>query len=166
LSPKENREIPPLDYARVHRLKADFPALTVILNGGLTSLDSSLAQLRQVDGIMLGRAAYHDPWLIAELDRRLFAASRHAPQSRADVVAAFIDYAATELERDTPLRAMTRHLAGLYAGRRGARQWRRELGELPDGVAGLTALARLAARDVSVPPPASAELPRVEHIRA
>jgi tRNA-dihydrouridine synthase A len=143
LSPKENRDVPPLDYARVHRLKRDFSSLTVIINGGLNDVETSIAQLEHVDGVMLGRAAYQDPGLIAALDRRLFAVS--APPTRADALEAFCAYAAYEIAHGTPLRAMTRHLHGMYAGRPGGRRWRRELGALPEGRAGLTALRALVA---------------------
>jgi tRNA-dihydrouridine synthase A len=143
LSPKENREVPPLDYPRVYRLKQDFPALTVVINGGLTRADTTLAQLAHVDGVMLGRAAYHEPMLIAELDRRLFGAGPAVP--RAAALAAFCDYCAQEMARGTPLRALTRHLHGLFAGQTGGRRWRRELGALPPGREGLAALRRLGA---------------------
>jgi tRNA-dihydrouridine synthase A len=142
LSPKENREIPPLDYARVHRLKADFPALTVVVNGGLTDVGASVAQLARVDGVMLGRAAYQKPWLIAELDRRLYG-GRPARDGRHRVLVEFCDYVAAELERGTPLRSMTRHLLGLYAGEPGGRRWRRELDRLPNERAGLDRLREL-----------------------
>jgi tRNA-dihydrouridine synthase A len=143
LSPKENREIPPLDYARVHRLKADFENMDVIINGGITTVDVALAQLEEVDGVMLGRAAYADPWLVAELDRVVFGAAR--ARTRTAVLEAYFDYAANELERGTPLRAMTRHLLGFFAGEPGGRRWRREIGQLPDGAAGLHGLRRLAS---------------------
>ncbi len=143
LSPKENREIPPLDYARVYRLKADFEGVDVIINGGLTAVDVALAQLDEVDGVMLGRVAYTDPWRVAELDSAMFGAES-AP-TRAGVLEAFFDYVAVELEVGTPLRAMTRHLLGLFAGLPGGRRWRRELGQLPDGGPGLVALRRVAS---------------------
>jgi tRNA-dihydrouridine synthase A len=140
LSPKENREIPPLDYGRVHRLKSDFSQLRIVLNGGLTSVAESLAQLDRVDGVMLGRAAYQDSWLLAELDARLFGG---APPSESSVLERYARYVARELAAGTPLKAMTRHLLGLHRGRAGGRRWRREIGALPDGRAGLEALHRL-----------------------
>jgi tRNA-dihydrouridine synthase A len=142
LSPKENREIPPLDYARVYRLKREFPELAVILNGGLVDVDGALASLAHLDGVMLGRAAYRTPWLVAELDGRVHGT---APVASHSVLERFVDYVERELGRGTPLKAMTRHLAGLYAGRAGGRRWRRELGELPQGAAGFRGLVRLAA---------------------
>ncbi|HEY8521807.1 MAG TPA: tRNA dihydrouridine(20/20a) synthase DusA [Gammaproteobacteria bacterium] len=152
LSPKENREIPPLDYARVHRLKRDFPELEVIINGGLRDAASAAAQLAHVDGVMLGRAAYDDPWLMRELDERLFgacpecaASGRSRPAMRARAAEAYLAYVADELAAGTPLKAMTRHVMGLYAGRPGARRWRRALGALPPGEQGLHALRQLIA---------------------
>jgi tRNA-dihydrouridine synthase A len=149
LSPKQNREIPPLDYARVHRIKRDFPALTVVINGGLTDLTVSLAQLEHVDGVMLGRAAYESPWLIASLDAALF----DSPPNRAmlsagavqveHVLERFLPYAEHEIAQGTPLRAMTRHLLGLRGGQPGGRLWRRTLSEMPDGRSGLARLRGL-----------------------
>jgi tRNA-dihydrouridine synthase A len=140
LSPKQNRDVPPLDYPRVFRLKADFPALEVVLNGGLSSVGEAVKSLRHVDGVMVGRGAYRDPWVLARLDAALFDAE--PPPSRATALSAFIPYLAHEVEAGTPLKAMTRHLMGLYAGQRGARRWRRFLGELPEGAEGLRALEK------------------------
>ena len=137
LSPKENRDIPPLDYKRVHRLKQDFPELEIVINGGLSAVDTATAQLEHVDGVMLGRAVYRDPYLFAALDAQLFGG---VLPSRAAVLEAMLRYAASEVAKGTPLRAITRHLMGLYAGLPGARGWRRTLGELDDGVGGLRQL--------------------------
>ena len=147
LSPKENRDIPPLDYERVHRLQRDFPELQIIINGGLSAVDTAMAQLEHVDGVMLGRAAYRDPYVLAKLDAGLFGG---ALPSRSAVLESTLRYAAHEVARGVPLRAVTRHLMGLYAGLPGARGWRRMLGELDDGVGGLQQLeqhvvSRLAA---------------------
>lgn len=147
LSPRENRDIPPLDFGRVHRLKQDFPGLEIVINGGLNTVDTATAQLEHVDGVMLGRAAYRDPYLLAALDTRLFGG---ALPSRAAVLEAMLQYAGVEIAAGTPLRAITRHLMGLYAGLPGARGWRRMLGGLDDGARGLHQLeqhiaARLAA---------------------
>ncbi len=144
LSPKENREIPPLDYPRVHRLKRDFPALRIVINGGLTALDVSVRQLEHVDGVMIGRAAYQQPWLVAELDRALFGESERDTLER--VLDRFLPYVERELAAGTPLRSMTRHLLGLRAGQAGGRRWRRELSELKDGYAGLARLYEIAAQ--------------------
>jgi tRNA-dihydrouridine synthase A len=137
LSPKENRSVPALDYSRVRRLKRDFPDLEVILNGGVESQAVAVAELRHVDGVMLGRAAYHNPWLLAALDARL---NGSLPPQPRDVLAALMRYAEVEMRCGVSLRAITRHWMGFYAGRPGARRWRRFLGELPDGQAGLRAL--------------------------
>lgn len=128
LSPKENREVPPLDYARVARLKRERPELTVVLNGGLTTVEGVLDALRTFDGVMLGRAAYHDPWLLARLAEPVF--GRTAPfGSPQDAIDAILPYLSGELDRGTPLNAMTRHLLGFFQGRPGARAWRRHLSE-------------------------------------
>jgi tRNA-dihydrouridine synthase A len=126
LSPKENREIPPLDYPLVWRLKRERPHLTVVINGGVGSLDEAQAQLAHVDGVMLGRAAYHTPGLLGEVDRRLF--DEAGPDVTADAaVAAYLPYVREELARGTHLAAMTRHMLGLFHSRPGARAWRRIL---------------------------------------
>jgi tRNA-dihydrouridine synthase A len=149
LSPKENREVPPLDYPRVHRLKREFPALTIVLNGGLTDAATCLRELDGVDGVMLGRAAYQDPWLIAVLDAALF--GEGAPETLERVLEGFLPYVERELAAGTPLRSMTRHLLGLRAGRAGGRRWRRELSELADGRVGLARLYAIAAQAERTP---------------
>ncbi len=128
LSPKENREVPPLDYARVFRLKAARPELRIVLNGGIETLEQGERHLAQVDGVMLGRAAYHQPYLLAEVDRRLFDPSAHVP-TRAEVMAGFAAYAERKLAEGVRLSAMTRHILGLYHARPGGRQFRRVLSE-------------------------------------
>jgi tRNA-dihydrouridine synthase A len=140
LSPKENREVPPLDYARVHRLKREFPELTVIINGGFVTFADSVAQLAHVDGVMLGRAAYQDSWLLAHIHQHVFGG---ALASEADVLVAYERYVARELTHGTPLRTMTRHLLGMRCGQAGGRRWRRALSELGDGSRGLDGLRSL-----------------------
>jgi len=131
LSPKENRDIPPLDYAIVHRLKAARPDLTVILNGGLPSVEAGLEHLAPpadppLDGIMLGRAAYHEPARLGAVDRLVFGEA--GPDVGPDeAVARYLPYVRAELARGTHLAAMTRHMLGLFHGRPGARSWRRIL---------------------------------------
>ena len=148
LSPKENRDVPPLDYGRVDVLKARRPELTVVLNGGLQDLDAAAAAIgRGLDGAMLGRAAYQTPWVLADVDRRFFGAppsdlDRHA------VVEAMADYAA-RARRDlgTPVKSIARHMLGLFQGLPGARAWRRHLAEtMPDPEAGPAILIEAAAR--------------------
>ena len=146
LSPKENREIPPLDYPRVYRLKREFPELRVVINGGFVTLEDSVAQLAHVDGVMLGRAVTQDSWLLARLDERLYGGP---VISEPAVLAAFERYAARELGVGTPLRAMTRHLLGMRSGRAGGRRWRRDLGALGDGSRGLENLRALVATFVA-----------------
>ena len=114
LSPKENREIPPLKYDYVYRLKREFPELEIVINGGITMRAQIDAQSGKVDGVMLGRAAYHDPWVLAD-----------AGKSRADVVHAMVEYA----RRHLPLRQVARHMLGLYHGMPHARVWRRMLSD-------------------------------------
>jgi tRNA-dihydrouridine synthase A len=128
LSPKENRQIPPLRYEIVHRIKRDFPGLTVVLNGGLTDLDQVAEQLRQVDGVMIGRAAYENPYLLAGVDRRFFGSSA-PPSRRHQAIRAFLPYVEAQLRQGTPLHCMTRHILGLFQGVPGARAWRRHLSE-------------------------------------
>lgn len=128
LSPKENREIPPLRYEVVHRLKRDFPELTVVLNGGLTALEQVAEQLRRVDGVMIGRAAYENPYLLVAVDGRFFGSST-PPPSRHQVVRALLPYLEEQLRMGTPLHCMTRPILGLFQGIPGARAWRRTLSE-------------------------------------
>lgn len=125
LSPKQNREIPPLDYPRVWRLKAEFPSLPLEINGGFTTEEQVLAQRGRVDGVMLGRIAYADPLLIGRLDAALFGSNVSRPT--VDIVAAYAAYMRRELDRGTPLKWMSRHLLGLLAHRPGARRWRQRL---------------------------------------
>lgn len=127
LSPKENRTIPPLDYQRVFRLKADFPELNVIINGGIDRTDQVRELLTKVDGVMLGRKAYHDPFILARLEELHFGT---VPPSRDKVLNHYAAYAAAELERGTAASLLLRPLLGLFAGQPGARRWRRALGEL------------------------------------
>lgn len=126
LSPKENRTIPPLDYQRVYRLKQDFPALHIIINGGIQSLDEVQHHLEFVDGVMMGRAAYELPYILADVDRRFFGIEPDS-NSRFEVLDRFIGYCDKELAQGTPLHHITRHILGLYSGCRGARSWRRHL---------------------------------------
>ena len=128
LSPKENRDIPPLDYDRVYRLKAAMPDVPVIINGGIASIAEAKAHLAHVDGVMLGRAAYQDPWRLLEVDPELFGeAAPHATMKAA--FEAIMPYIAAELVKGTRLHAITRHFVGAYHGVPGARAFRRHLAE-------------------------------------
>ena len=128
LSPRENREIPPLEYAWVHRLKQEYPHLIVIVNGGITRADAALAHLRHVDGVMIGRHAYAVPYDLAAFDAALCDPALAAP-TRAAVVEQFCAYAERERASGTSLRHLSRHLLNLYQGVSGARRWRRLLTE-------------------------------------
>jgi tRNA-dihydrouridine synthase A len=136
LSPKENREIPPLRYDYAYRLKRDFPALEIILNGGVRTLDEIDTHLRHVDGVMLGREAYHNPWLMAGVDARYYG-DPAAPRSRDEVLAAMLPYIRTQLALHGPesaggalrLNSITRHMLGLTMGLPGARRFRQMLSD-------------------------------------
>jgi len=126
LSPRENREVPPLDYQRVYRLKRAHPGLTVILNGGIAGLDQTFEHLGFVDGVMMGRTAYREPWRLLGVDPRLFGEPAPVNSPRAAIVA-FLPYVERELARGTRLHAMTRHVLGLFHAMPGARAFRRHL---------------------------------------
>jgi len=126
LSPKENRDVPPLDHALVYRVKREHPKLTIVLNGGIATLDEAEAHLAHVDGVMLGRAAYHSPGMLAEVDRRFFGAQ--GPSFDA-AVEAYVDYVAGHLGRRASLTRLTKPMLGLFNGRPGARLFRRHLSE-------------------------------------
>ncbi|MFQ5971446.1 MAG: tRNA dihydrouridine(20/20a) synthase DusA [Alphaproteobacteria bacterium] len=128
LSPKQNREVPPLRYDLVYGLKAACPRLHVTVNGGVQTLEEVAGHLVHVDGVMLGRAAYQNPYLLAGVDRRFFG-EREGPRSRHDLVERLIPYIEEELDQGTPLKAITRHVLGLFNGQQGARAWRRHLAE-------------------------------------
>ena len=118
----------PLRYDTVYRLKADFPELEIVLNGGVETLDAAEAHLAHVDGVMIGRAAYQNPYLLAGVDRRFFGEAA-PPPSREAVLKAMLPYLEAEVARGTPLARMTRHLFGLFTGMPGARAWRQHLTE-------------------------------------
>jgi len=126
LSPKENREIPPLDYARVYRLKREFPELVVVINGGIATIGQVQTHLANLDGVMLGRAAYHDPWLLARLEHALHG---EPLPSRDEVLRHMRPYVEAELARGTAMKHISRHLLGLYQGEPGARAFRRTISE-------------------------------------
>ncbi|MHA1524803.1 MAG: tRNA dihydrouridine(20/20a) synthase DusA, partial [Alphaproteobacteria bacterium] len=132
LSPKQNRDVPPLDWPRVHRLAAAMPDMPIVLNGGLASLDEASAQLPpempHLAGVMFGRAAYQTPFMLGQIDRDFFGATAPAP-TRAEIVRAMLPYIETQCQRGTRLTAIIRHMLGLYHGRPNARAWRRHLTE-------------------------------------
>ncbi|MAF84345.1 MAG: tRNA dihydrouridine(20/20a) synthase DusA [Gammaproteobacteria bacterium] len=132
LSPKENRSIPPLKYATVYRLKQDFPDLTIVLNGGIGSADDVRQHLEHVDGIMIGRKAYSDPYLLAELQAQVTISTPRTdwyPPKRNDIVRSMADYAERQLASGVRLHHITRHMLGLFAGQPAARRWRRYISE-------------------------------------
>jgi tRNA-dihydrouridine synthase A len=126
LSPRENREIPPLDYPLVHALKRAYPHVPIVINGGIATLEEARAQLAHVDGVMMGRAAYQNPELLLDVDPLLFAEPASFNIARA-ALDAYLPYVRSQLTRGVPLAAMTRHLLGLFAGQPGARAFRRVL---------------------------------------
>lgn len=128
LSPKENRDIPPLEYDRVYQLKQDFPQLHIDINGGIQTLEQAQLHLKHVDGVMIGRAAYHDPYLLAQLDSQLFS-DNHPIPSRHQVIRDMLPYIEQRMTQGRPLKSITRHLLGLFQGQVGARAWRRHLSE-------------------------------------
>lgn len=128
LSPKENREIPPLKYASVFAVKKAFPALCIIINGGIKTLHEAESLLKKTDGVMLGREAYQNPFILNEVDAVLFGAAKNS-QTRTERLRKFIPYIEKELERGTALHHMTRHILGLYKGQEGGKQFRRHLSE-------------------------------------
>jgi tRNA-dihydrouridine synthase A len=145
LSPKENREIPPLNYARVYRLKLSHPQLTITINGGIISLAECQSHLQHVDGVMLGRAAYQTPWLLAAVDSTLFG-DQPVLASPADAVEAMKPYIAAELQNGIWLQHITRHMLGLFHGLPGGRLWRRVLSEeAPRPGSGLQTIDRALA---------------------
>ncbi len=131
LSPKDNREIPPLRYDWVHRLKAENPQLTIVLNGGLKDLDTCADQLQFLDGVMVGREAYHNPYLLAEVDQRFYAGQgeRFPAPSRNEIFEHYIEYCKMQLANGCKLHHVSRHILGLFQGQRGARGFRRYISE-------------------------------------
>lgn len=128
LSPKENREIPPLRYDVVYQLKQDFPELEIIINGGITSVHACDEFLSQLDGVMLGREVYHNPFILTEVDALLYG-DQPVTMSRQDVVLAMLPYVEQQLAKGVRLNSITRHMLGLFHGEKGARAWRRYLSE-------------------------------------
>jgi tRNA-dihydrouridine synthase A len=147
LSPKDNREIPPLRYELVHRLKREFPHLTLVINGGLKSDDEIAEQLQHVDGVMVGRQAYHEPWQMADWDQRFFGAAGPA-SSREQVEAEWLRYLQAQVEKGRPWSQAMRHALGLWNGEAGARRWRQVWSDhklkelLPAEVAAMASSAR------------------------
>ena len=156
LSPRENREVPPLHYDLVYRLKVERPNLHVTINGGIETLEQASAHMAHVDGVMLGRAAYQNPYVLAEVDQRFYGAGA-VPLARHEVINAFLPYIEREIAAGTPLIAITRHILGLFNGLPGARAFRRYLSENAPGFDGtaaeavniVTSAANLVSRECS-----------------
>ena len=130
LSPKENREVPPLNYDTVHRLKAEMPQLNISINGGIKTLDQTLELLQDLDGVMVGREAYENPWFLRDADERIFNDVNAAKlESRKALLEAYLPYVEMESARGTPATILVRHLYGLFNGKPGARKYRQYLGE-------------------------------------
>jgi tRNA-dihydrouridine synthase A len=127
LNPKQNREIPPLQYETVYRLKEAFSELTIVLNGGVRTVEAVRHHLDRVDGVMIGREAYQNPWFLTRIEDVVF--SGHPPESRLEVADAMVNYARSQLSKGVRLHSITRHMLGLFAGQPGARAWRRTLSE-------------------------------------
>ena len=127
LSPKQNRDVPPLHYDWVYRLKQESPALEIVINGGIETVDSVAAHLQHVDGVMLGRAAYHNPWILAECQQRFF--TDQAVTCREDIIDLMSVYLERQVEEGTAVKHVSRHLLGLFQGMPGAKAWRRYLSE-------------------------------------
>ncbi len=128
LSPKQNREVPELNYDRVYQLKRDFPDAEIIINGGITTLEQSIEHLNHLDGVMMGREAYTNPYILATVDQDIYGAN-HPVKSREKIAEQFLDYIDNEMSKGTKLHAMTRHILGLFHGMPGARLFRRHISE-------------------------------------
>ncbi len=150
LSPKDNRTVPPLNYERVYQLKRELPELEIVLNGGISDSDQVLAHLGQVDGVMIGRQAYHEPWFLVELEKTLHPAEDRQKPRRHEIIELMIPYIEQQLSAGAELKHITRHMLGLFAGQPGARAWRRYLSEN----------AILPGADTSVLREALAKLPK------
>jgi tRNA-dihydrouridine synthase A len=128
LSPKQNREVPPLRYELVYQLKRDFPQLIIVINGGITDIAQAQRHLTEVDGVMVGRTAYHEPWVLTQVDEQLFGAKASLLE-RHQIVIELVRYAQRMVKQGVPLRAITRHVLGLFNGVPGARLWRQRLSD-------------------------------------
>lgn len=147
LSPKENREIPPLNYEYVYRIKQHFPHLRIIINGGIKTVDEVASHLNHVDGVMIGRQAYHQPYLLAELQQSLF---QEQAKARDEIIEAIIPYVHDQLHRGMKLQSMTKHILGLYHGQMGGAHWRRALsGKIPEN-AGIEFMQAAQAKVIEV----------------
>ena len=129
LSPKQNRDIPPLNYELVYQMKQEFPALEIIINGGIKTIDECESHLINVDGVMLGREVYHNPFIMHDIDNRLYNDAASSIKTEFDILDLYIDYMRQQLEQGVYLKHMSRHLLGLFSGKPGAKAWRRHISE-------------------------------------
>jgi len=140
LSPKENRTIPPLRYDIVHQLKENMPQLDIIINGGINDLESATEQLTIVDGVMMGREVYHNPYILSEVDQRFYGSTKDL-LTRFEILDAFLPYIEQELKKGVRLQAISRHILGLFNGLPGAKKWRRYISEnAPSADANITVI--------------------------
>lgn len=158
LSPKENREIPPLRYDMVYKLKQDFPHLLIVINGGVTSIVQIQEHLVHVDGVMIGREAYHNPYMLAHVDQ-LFYGDNHPIPTRHEIIEQFIPYVEQQLRAGIRLSSISRHVLGLFLGVQGARAWRRHLSENSHSGSGSIGVLNDAAKLVL-----ATELATVDHL--
>ena len=129
LSPRQNRDVPPLNYELVYQMKREFPHLEIIINGGIKTLQASTKHLRHVDGVMMGREAYHNPMIMADVDRLIYSDTQAKSLSAKDVLNEYIEYMQKQLNQGVYLKHMSRHLLGLFSGKPGAKGWRRYISE-------------------------------------
>jgi len=148
LSPKENREVPPLKYDYVHRLKQEKPELTVVINGGVKTIKTVTEELAYVDGVMIGREAYNNPYMLARVDRDIYMDKDAAIKNREEIVDELCEYIDDEVAKGVILHSITRHILGLYQGCRGARAWRRHLSENAHGADSDSSVVRDALKYV------------------
>lgn len=129
LSPKQNRDVPPLNYQLVYQIKQEFPELEIIINGGIKTLEASEQHLKQVDGVMMGREVYHNPFVMNEVDKRLYSDKTARNSSELEILNQYMDYMQKQLNQGVLLKHMSRHLLGLFTGKPGAKAWRRHISE-------------------------------------
>lgn len=129
LSPKQNRDVPPLNYQLVYQIKQEFPELEIIINGGIKTLEASEQHLKQVDGVMMGREIYHNPFVMNEVDKRLYSDKTARNSSELEILNQYMDYMQKQLNQGVLLKHMSRHLLGLFTGKPGAKAWRRHISE-------------------------------------
>ena len=129
LSPKQNRDVPPLNYELVYQMKREFPQLELIINGGIKTIEESKKHLAQVDGVMVGREAYHNPYIMTEVDQHIYEDDFYDYRSRIDVLNVYMEYMKQQISEGVYVKSMSRHLLGLFSGEKGAKAWRRYISE-------------------------------------